>query len=295
MDGRYLQDVESTLPVAANVQTTPRDGFGTAGWMGAKRQQAFLRRWGPRLLSLSFLQDGIHMLLHAPMFARMLTRRTEIVSAGTPIIVTIALGQLVGAFFLMTGGVTMVRAACCALAALTMLRPWAFFVAGRQLVHPFATTGSLVLLAALCDPRQRVASKGIVGANDSKLLHALHLVGRVLITLLFFHEALMSQDGGLHGLMETPSLSRLVVFVALLGGSLMVCVGFHTRASALALSALIATFAAWMYPFWWCPPRVRYPFFHLFCQSLSTVGGLFLLASNGPGRLSVEAALRKDV
>ena len=63
---------------------------------------------------------------------------------------------------------------------------------------------------------------------------------------------------------------------------------------ALVLALLLSAASVWMYPFWWCAPQERAALVFLFFQTVSIVGGLFLLASHGPGRFSVAAVVSKE-
>jgi uncharacterized membrane protein YphA (DoxX/SURF4 family) len=198
--------------------------------------------------------------------------------------------QLAGAYFLVSRSHVQVRTACYFLAILVGVRPWIFsLAAGLHFVRAITMSGSLFLLASLASAPRDVGKTKQVGIPD-----ALQLIGRVCMTSLFFVEAVVSEYGGLHGLLVAPSLIGFVGFAVLLGASCMVCVGFKTHASALILAFMLMLASLWLYPFWWCAAEQRRILMFLFFQTISIVGGLFLLASHGPGSFSVEAALSKQ-
>ena len=284
-------DLEVSLPIVNTLQgqcARVENVFDTI--MCKKTQKECLRRWGPRLLCTTFVQDSLDMILN---FATIIN--TLSFAWTSPIACSIVFGlascQLAGAYFLVSRDHFRVKTACYFLAFLVGARPWIFSLSeGLHFVRAITMSGSLFLLASLAIPRDVGRKQDVAGISD-----AIQLVGRVFMTTLFFVEAIVSEYGGLHGLLVAPSLLGFVGYMALLGASCMVCVGFKTQASALVLAFILLLASLWMYPFWWCAADQRRVLMFLFFQTISITGGLFLLASHGPGGFSVEAALRKQV
>jgi len=87
-----------------------------------------------------------------------------------------------------------------------------------------------------------------------------------------------------------PSLWNITSSCFLLCLSCMVCVGFKTEWSAIALTTVLGVSNVWMYPFWAVHSRLVDFYKYYFFQTLSVMGGLMLLALHGPGGISLEGA-----
>ena len=125
------------------------------------------------------------------------------------------------------------------------------------------------------------------------------LVGRILLSLVFLnagYRKLMAVAGsaGYFGKLGLP-MPEVLVWVAIaieLGGAILLIVGWKTRWAAwlLALFTLIATFAA--HRFWEVDAAQYANQMNHFLKNIAIVGGFIILATTGPGALSVDGRHR---
>lgn len=116
------------------------------------------------------------------------------------------------------------------------------------------------------------------------------LLGRVALALIYF-------IGGLTWLLTlsppieyigskgfpAPALLGWLALVVKLGGSILLLLGYHTRIGALMLIAFTLVTAFGFHPFW---VEGEYT---TFMKELAMIGGLLIVASVGPGALSLDA------
>jgi putative oxidoreductase len=132
---------------------------------------------------------------------------------------------------------------------------------------------------------------------------ALNLIGRVLLSVLFilygFEKAMdpskiLASPGAKHfmdlvagGAPAPIWLGYVIAAIELLGG-LAVLFGIQTRLAAwgLFIWVIIATYFG--HPFWSMEDPARAGMQVHFFKNLAIMGGLLLLASAGPGRISVD-------
>ena len=125
--------------------------------------------------------------------------------------------------------------------------------------------------------------------DDRHLEPAAVLLGRLLLSALFLHEAFAKLNGYAAAIayMETFGMpgAMLPLAIALeLGGALMIIAGFKTRIAALMLAAFcIATAVLFHARF-----GVRNELLH-FEKDLAIAGGFLVLAARGGGAWSVDA------
>lgn len=119
------------------------------------------------------------------------------------------------------------------------------------------------------------------------------LVGRVALSLVFFL-------GGLTWLFTlsppidfiaskgfpVPALLGWLALIFKLGGGTLVLLGYKTRIGALMLIVFTLVTAFGFHPFWVAGE------YGTFMKELAMIGGLLVLASVGPGALSLDAAKR---
>jgi putative oxidoreductase len=121
---------------------------------------------------------------------------------------------------------------------------------------------------------------------------ALPLVGRILLTLLFFvagYNKLMNVTGtaGYFGKLGLP-MPDLVVWLVIaieLGGALLILIGWKTRVVAWVMAIFTVATALLGHKFWVDPSQATQ-----FLKNLAIAGGFIMLAYAGPGRLSVDKA-----
>ena len=118
------------------------------------------------------------------------------------------------------------------------------------------------------------------------------LAGRILLGLLF----LVSGFGKIVGFDGTvgyisaqhlplPALAAVLTIVIELGGGIALVTGLWTRQAALVLAAFTLLTAFVFHAFWSAPDAAKAMQQIQFLKNLSIVGGLFVLAAFGPGRL----------
>lgn len=292
------KDVESALPVIATARETceplERKLF-LSKHDGSRRAQ--MRRWGGRLLSLTFMEDGLRLLLNLNdevnmlhvhrTHAREMTPAFFVVSGALKIGCGVGLLSRTSFVALMSSTILMVY---------TVLQPLVYgYVFVEIWVRQLTVLGCLMLFVASRLLEQNASIRVSNASAATIALDGLQMVGRLLVTITFVGEALLSDYGGLHGVLSAPSLSNSVVFLALCTFCLTLVLGFCTEASSVALSVgvLLANFL--LYPFWSAGPDRRDTLMFFFFQNLSIAGGLLLLGSQGPGVFSVDGkAMKKD-
>ena len=129
--------------------------------------------------------------------------------------------------------------------------------------------------------------------------HSAMLVGRILLALIFLvagYRKLMAVAGsaGYFAKLGFP-MPEVMVWVAIaieLGGAILLIVGWKTRWAAwlLALFTLIAAFAA--HRFWEVDAAQYANQMNHFLKNIAIVGGFIILATTGPGALSVDGRRR---
>ena len=125
------------------------------------------------------------------------------------------------------------------------------------------------------------------------------LVGRILLSLVFLiagYRKLMAvaATAGYFAKLRFP-MPEVMVWVAIvveLGGAILLIVGWKTRWAAwlLALFTLVATFAA--HRFWEVDPAQYANQMNHFLKNIAIVGAFIILATTGPGALSVDGRRR---
>jgi putative oxidoreductase len=125
-------------------------------------------------------------------------------------------------------------------------------------------------------------------------MSAVVLIGRIFLALMFILAGFgkLTAIGGTAGYFASmgipaPSVMAVVVGLVELLGGLAVLLGFRTREAAwmLALFTIAATLLAHMN---WADGMQ----FMIFQKNLAVAGGFLVLASFGPGALSIDARRR---
>lgn len=119
------------------------------------------------------------------------------------------------------------------------------------------------------------------------------LVGRVALALIFFIGGLtwlinLSPPIGFIASKGLPAAALLgwLALIFKLGGSTLVLLGYKTRIGALMLIAFLLVTSFGFHPFW---VEGEYT---TFMKELAMIGGLLVLASVGPGAISLDARNR---
>lgn len=146
-------------------------------------------------------------------------------------------------------------------------------------------SGALLLCLSESLLKNEASSKSMFGLpqlSESETHQYLQFIGRVLIVILFVSFIFNGEWGAL----------RVILSFAGLTACTTVVLGFQTRLSAMFLFFLLCLLNILANNWWWSAKYsssqqhdlAKYDFF----QTLSVVGGLLLLASIGPGKLSYD-------
>jgi putative oxidoreductase len=121
------------------------------------------------------------------------------------------------------------------------------------------------------------------------------LLGRVLIAAIFAYFGYLKATA-FHGTVgyftklgfPLPEVSALLAIAFELGGGVLLILGWKTRwvAMALVVYTIVATLVAHRY--WNYPPEQAFAQMSNFFKNVSLIGGLIMLATFGPGPLSID-------
>ena len=228
----------------------------------------------------TFFEDGLRMWTQW-------TAHSEFVSLingcgwflGTLFVTLNLIGQL--------GGVAMVllrirvNIACGLLLGVICLQTLAYRVMWNMefLSRNLALVGALLLVLAESYSESKSQFAGVPSLDEKKPKNYLQLTGRVLLTLMF--TTTIKFDTSIFSTLQNFIGSALMVLVA---------IGYKTKLSSLVL-VLWLNFLNFYSNAWWSIPSYqhqrewkKYDFF----QTLSVIGGLLMVASIGPGGVSVD-------
>merc|ERR1711988_190509 len=125
---------------------------------------------------------------------------------------------------------------------------------------------------------------GVASQHSQELVQ---LIGRTLITLIFFYQMFENLAKAHAGFMHWIGA---IITCAICAGVLL---GFKAKAAGVLLLVLLGVGNVVMHPFWSVKPHM-YDFTKFsFFQTLSVMGGLMLLILHGPGGLSVKLGSKK--
>ena len=143
----------------------------------------------------------------------------------------------------------------------------------------------MILLLADSRSEGRRLFAGLPSAGDKSRKPYVLLSGRILLVLMFL--TLLTSNTDVVSIIEDIVGITLVISIA---------VGFKTKAASLILSAWLAVINIYSNSWWMVPSEfvsrrdyLKYDFF----QTLSVIGGLLLVASLGPGGISVDKHLKQ--
>ena len=127
------------------------------------------------------------------------------------------------------------------------------------------------------------------------LENALNLLGRIAIAALFLPAGLNKLMGieGTTGYFDSLGLPAaallvwVVIAIEVLGGIALI-LGYQTRlvAIGLAIFTVVASIAG--HAFWAAPADAAFIAQLLFYKNIAVTGGLLILASSGPGSISID-------
>jgi len=264
-------------------------------WTKRARKQ-YLSLAGPFLLCLTFIEDGLRIFLRwGEQYHYMTGRMGFGPFIGTFILLCSAAVQLGGSALIVrpaTFRPSRVKPASYALLGFTVLQP---FMYGQATDLDFMCRsitlagGFLLLIWAENEKRQLMEDRGLpMQGETGPGADRLQLSGRLLLTFIFFFQAIRGEQGGLHSVVAAPGFFNIVSSLFLLSLAVMVCIGFKTEWSAIVLTVVLGLSNMWMYPFWSVHERLKDYYKYYFFQTLSVMGGLLLLSLHGPGGLSLD-------
>jgi putative oxidoreductase len=126
------------------------------------------------------------------------------------------------------------------------------------------------------------------------------LVGRILMAAIFIVSGIakLTDPAGASGYMEGVGIgnAHTLVYVAgaaELAGGLALVFGFVTRIGAIGLIIYLAITTYFFHNFWALPAPESKTQLVQFMKNLSIIGGLLMVAAMGPGRFSLDYAMRR--
>ena len=125
---------------------------------------------------------------------------------------------------------------------------------------------------------------------------ALDLIGRILISAIFFFEAIDSilfadktkATMAEYGILWKPDLLLYTSIIALMIGALMVLIGYRIRFGVWLLLLYWVPVTVIVYSFWNDPPDTQRLNAILFMKNIAVAGGLLMIASHGGGPYSIQ-------
>lgn len=265
-----------------------------------KARIQFLSRFGPSLLCLTFIDDGLRIPLRWSEQHSYMTQHMRMWSwLATAVLVASATTQLSASWLIIrpvSFEPSRVKLACYLLLAFIALQPFAYGqIWDGDFVCRSSTVAGGLLLLILGENRKsgRKNDRGSLGLmaeemGNERKADQLQLVGRLLLTCMFLFQALFGMEGGLQAVLSAPSVVNVSFSLSLLALSLMVCVGFQAEWSSLILTTVLGCANFVLYPFWSCQPAYADYYRYYFFQTCSVMGGLMLLTLHGPGGLSLD-------
>lgn len=120
------------------------------------------------------------------------------------------------------------------------------------------------------------------------------LVGRILLSLIFLWSGI-SKITGFHGVaammaerMPYATALLMVAIVIEIGGALMIILGWRARLAGWVLFLYLIPVTLVFHAFWHAPPAMAYDQMIHFWKNIAIMGGLLMVAGQGPGGLSVR-------
>lgn len=126
--------------------------------------------------------------------------------------------------------------------------------------------------------------------------HVLNVLGRLLIAALFLPAGLSKITGfegtvgyiGSMGL-PAPALGAVIAIAVEVLGGLALIVGWQTRIASLVLALFTLVASVIFHAYWAAPAEQAFVVQLLFFKNIAVIGGLLILAAQGPGAFSLDA------
>ena len=126
--------------------------------------------------------------------------------------------------------------------------------------------------------------------------HVLNVLGRLLIAALFLPAGLSKITGfegtvgyiGSVGL-PAPALGAVIAIAVEVLGGLALIVGWQTRITSLVLALFTLVASVIFHAYWAAPAEQAFVVQLLFFKNIAVIGGLLILAAQGPGAFSLDA------
>ena len=133
------------------------------------------------------------------------------------------------------------------------------------------------------------------GQNDT-----VALIGRIAMSAIFITSGLTKLTGfsGTEHAIEAkgvplPEIAAMIAVLIELGGGLAILFGWKTRWAAVAFVVFLVVITPIFHGFWRMEGAERASNHINFMKNLTILGGFLLLYAFGPGRFSVDGALRR--
>jgi uncharacterized membrane protein YphA (DoxX/SURF4 family) len=151
----------------------------------------------------------------------------------------------------------------------------------KFILYNVSIIGGLFMLLAekMLSERKKIFA-GLPNFSQNDKSTYIQLAGRILLVLIFVSFIFAGE----------MTIARAIVSIFGLVACVMVAVGFRAKSSALFMVLLLSIMNVFINNWWTLQPHhferdhIKFDFF----QTLSTVGGFLLLASVGPGGISVD-------
>ncbi|KAH8303164.1 hypothetical protein KR059_002308 [Drosophila kikkawai] len=237
---------------------------------------------GKICLIASFLEDGLRMLYQWDE-QREFVEETWLCGGflATLFVLINMVGQLGGCLMVMAGNKTNVAVRVLLSIVLLQIMTYSIFWNLQILLLKLGLIGALLLALAEAQMEQhRNLFAGLPSVGDNRPTIFMQLIGRTLLAFMFI--GLIRFQLNVLQMIQDIGTSLLMIFVVL---------GYRTKLSALILVALLMVLNLY-HNAWWNIPNYRplrdylkYSFF----QTLTVIGGLLMIVSLGPGRVSLDA------
>lgn len=251
-----------------------------------RRGRNVLPRAARLCLIASFLEDGIRMFLQWDEQREYVEESWGCGKLLATLFVLVNLfGQLGGCGMVMARCKTNIAVAMLIVIVVLQILAYSIVFHPKFLMLKLALIGALLLvLAEARIERRRSLFAGLPSMGDNKPRVFMQLAGRVLLAFMF--TSLLRFELSVWQVIQDTGGSILMLLVVL---------GYKTKLSSLVLVALL-TVLNLCHNAWWSiaanvPRRdfLKYNFF----QTLSVIGGLLMIVTLGPGRVSMDAYKKK--